>query len=282
MLSVIGPSENIVFCEGRPGSLDELLLAHIIPVTQVFVRPVGGKYGMRAFIEGYLGSYGEQRPRYLGFRDRDFDVEPPETPALTLLRGEKPIYLGHRAAIENYLIDADLIWQYWTEREGTPAWKYGPAPSTEEIENHIREAARELAEYQAVRWALAKLKPGDRWPEVRTTWTKNGSGDIPPSLAYDECLSQACELVERFQDQMQGINQEHLRNCAEGYRAKFADERFIETGQYLVWFHGKDHLARLCHYLEPDFPSKHYANWAAENVDVGKHLDLQQLVALAC
>jgi|GEM_PF-1960712 len=46
----------------------------------------------------------------------------------------------------------------------------------------------------------------------------------------------------------------------------------------LVWFHGKDHLVKLCRRLTDNFPRRHYAAWAAEHVDVRKHPDLQQLV----
>lgn len=282
MPRVVDPSLKIIFCEGRPGSLDDLLLGCLMPVGQVLIKPVGGKYGIRAFIEGYLGNYpDESRPDYLGFRDRDFDVEPPENPALIRLSGEKPIWLTYRAAVENYLIDADLIRQYWTERENTPGWAHGPALPTAEIKDHIRESARELAEYQAVRWALAGLKPGPRWPEIRTTWTKNGSGDIPSSLAYDDCLIQASQLVTSFQSQIQDVHPDRLREHARTYRQQFNDERFWESGGYLVWFHGKDHLAQLCRRLTPNFPRRHYANWAAEHVDIRQHPDLQQLVALA-
>ena len=281
MPRVVDPSLRIIFCEGRPGSLDDLLLWHLLPVGQVLIQPVGGKYGMRAFIEGYMGSYPESQPDYLGFRDRNFDVEPPELPQLIRLAGEKPIWLSHRAAIENYLIDADLFRQYWTERESAPGWAHGPALSTAEIKDHIRESARELADYQAVRWALAKLKPGPRWPEIHTTWTKDGSGDIPASLAYEDCLDQACQLVASFQNQIQDIHPDRLQECAEAYRQRFNDNRFFEEPGYLVWFHGKDHLGQLCCRLAPNFPRRHYVAWAAEHVDVRKYPDLQQLVALA-
>lgn len=281
MPRVIDPASRIIFCEGRPGSLDDLLLGHLVPVGRVLIKPVGGKHGMRAFIEGYLGSYPGAQPDYLGFRDRNFDVEPPERPQLIRLPGEKPIWLSHRAAIENYLIDADLLRQYWAERESAPGWRHGPAPSTDEIEDHIRESARELADYQAVRWALAKLKPGPRWPEIRTTWAKDGSGDIPASLAYEDCLDQACQLVASFQDQIQGIHPDRLQEYAEAYRERFNDNRFLEERGYLIWFHGKDHLVQLCRRLAPNFPRRHYADWAAEHVDMHKHPDLQQLVGLA-
>ncbi|MEE8391215.1 MAG: hypothetical protein V3S14_10525, partial [Anaerolineae bacterium] len=189
MPRVLDPASRIIFCEGRPDSLDDLLLGHLMPVGRTLIKPVGGKRGLRAFIDGYLGSYPGAQPAYVGFRDRDFDIEPPEHPELIRLSGAKPIWLSHRAAVENYLIDADLLRQYWIERENTPTWAYGPALSTTEIKDHIRESARELANYQAVRWALAKLKPGPRWPKVRTTWTED-SGVVPASLGYGDCLSQ--------------------------------------------------------------------------------------------
>lgn len=281
MPRVVDPSLKIIFCEGRPESLDDLLLGHLMPVGQVLIQSVGGKHGMRAFIEGYLDGYPGSQPDYLGFRDRNFDIEPPELPQLIRLPGEKPIWLSHRTAIENYLIDTDLLWQYWTERESAPGWRHGPALSTDEIEGHIRESAGELADYQAVRWALAKLKPGDRWPEIRTTWTKDGSGDIPTSLAYEDCLDQACQLVASFQNQTQDIHPDRLQRYAEAYRQRFNDNHFFEESGYLVWFHGKDHLVQLCCRLAPNFPRRHYTDWAAEHVDARKHPDLQQLVALA-
>jgi hypothetical protein len=49
----VAPSVRIIFCEGRPGSLDDLLLGSLIAGGQVLIKPVGGKHGMRAFIEGH-------------------------------------------------------------------------------------------------------------------------------------------------------------------------------------------------------------------------------------
>ncbi len=279
MPPVIDPALKIVFCEGRPGSLDDLLLGNLMPVGGALIKPVGGKRGMQAFIEGYLGSYptGSQQPEYLGFRDRDFDVEPSDEPELIRLWGEKPIWLTHRAAIENYFIDADLIWRYWVERENAPAWAHGPALPVVDIEQHIQESARELLDYQAVRWALARLKPGSRWPDVHTTWT-GGSGDMPLSLTYDDCLEEACQLITIFQENIENVRHDLFRSSAQAYRERFSTESFFESHRYLFWFHGKDHLVQLCRRLSRDFPRRPYARWAAENVDVDKHPDLQQLV----
>jgi hypothetical protein len=280
MPHVVAPAK-LLFCEGRPGSLDDLLLGHILPVGRVLVKPLGGKQGMRAYVEGYLAGHPDtSRPSYLCFRDRDFDVEPPDEPQLIRLPGKKPVWLSHRTTVENYVIDADLLRQYWVERENAPRWRHGPAPSIDEIEGHIQESAHELAEYQAVRWALARLEPGDRWPGIGTTWVE-GSGVIPASLDYATCVARACQLVAGFQNRVSGIDPQTLERHAEGYRQRFSERRFHEERKYLVWFHGKDHLARLCRRLRANFPRWHYACWAAEHVDVGKHPDLRELAARA-
>lgn len=280
-MSVIDPSLGTVFCEGRSGGVDVLMLAALLPLGQVSIRPVGGKHGMRAFIEGYLDNYRERQPPYLAFRDRDFDVEPPASVHLIRLQEQKPIWLSHRAAIENYFIDADLISQYWTEQEKSSSWSYGPAPSTSTIEHHIVESARELVGYQAVRWALARLKPAPRWPEIRTTWTKHGSGNLPSSLAYDHCFDQACKLIIAFREQIQGIRLDCFQEYAQEYRDRFGKTSFLENRRFLIWFHGKDHIVRLCHRLAPNFPRRHYTSWAAEHIDIGAHSDLQELVVRA-
>jgi len=274
-------ASKIVFCGGKPHGLDYLLLTQALPLGEVRIRPVGGKFGLLAYIQGYLATYplGTQ-PTCIAFRDRDFDAEPPQTPELIPLREGRPLWMSHRAAIENYLIDADLLRQYWTERQDTPRWAHGPALTKDEIERRIQESARDLADYQAVRWALARLRPGTHWPRIDTTWTANGSGDIPSSLDYHHCLDRANRLVRHFRDQVENINLDHLEECAASYREMFNDDHFFEEAQYLIWFHGKDHLAILCRRLAPNFPRRHYAAWAAERVNVRTHADLQQLVDL--
>jgi len=108
--------------------LDTVFIHQIIPSGQAQIKPVGGKEAMRAFIEGHIAGY-TSPPKYLGFRDRDFDVEPPETPQLIALHGPKPIWMTYRACLESYFIDAELLHQYWSKSASGPKWKYGPSPS---------------------------------------------------------------------------------------------------------------------------------------------------------
>ena len=60
-MSVDSSSFTIVFCEGKPQSLDYLLLSQILLTGQIRIRPVGGKFSLPAYIEGYLATYPTNR-----------------------------------------------------------------------------------------------------------------------------------------------------------------------------------------------------------------------------
>lgn len=281
-MSVDSHSTTIVFCEGKGDSLDSLLLKNILPVGKVRIQPIGGKHSLPAYIQGYIGAANRQgSPHYVAFRDRDFDKEPePTTPVLLQLRANLPIYMSYRAAIENYLIDVDLIHTYWSERQNTPKWQHGPVKSREMIAQAILDAALELSDYQAIRWALAKLKPGNRWPEINTTWIQDGSGNLPQILVYSTCLAEAKRLVDSFRGDIQGVDSTRLETFAEEFRQRFTSPTFLEKQGYLVWFHGKDLMKLLCKRLSPNFPRNNYLEWAAQHVDITKHPDLQSLLSL--
>lgn len=73
------------------------------------------------------------------------------------------MFLSYRACVENYLLDANLIHDYWvekyTEKQENPnlKWGHGDAPDISVIEEWIESSAKDLQDYQAVRWALADL-----------------------------------------------------------------------------------------------------------------------------
>lgn len=290
MASVITRSKLIVFCEGREGGLDAMFLHQIIPTGRAQIKPVGGKDAMRAFIEGHLAGYTGTPPKYIGFRDRDLDVEPPDTPQLIRLPGAKPIWMTYRACLENYFIDAQLLHHYWSQCAMGPAWKHGTPPSIETLDALIEQSARDLAEYQAVRWALAQLKPGRRWPSIRTTWKRKGSGHLPSSFAFDDCLTEARRLLHDFKTQANLIHQTQLETEADRFRHQFTQDDFYSSRAFLVWFHGKDLLAQLFKQLNSylhsqglssNISSNHYLTstyGAAQNIDPTHHPDLQELI----
>ena len=282
MTTVTGPSVRLLFCEGQPDSLDSALLNRIKSPDSL-ISPVGGKYGMGAFIQGRMASYKpDQCPDCLGFRDRDFDMEPPanlELIRFSRLHSKTPIWLTYRACVESYFIDAELLHDYWTQSATGPLWQHGPTPQVQEIQDKILQAARELADYQATRWALAKLKPGPRWPEIETTWT-DGSGHLPRSLAFNDCLAEANRIISEFIAQVSGITIERFEQEAEEYRIRFTQDDFYSRQLFLIWFHGKDLLTQLSRHLASNFSHKHYAAWAVNHISLGQHLDLQQLSTL--
>ena len=279
-MNVTGGGTKLVFCEGEPQSLDYRLLNGLLrdrpPAT--LVVPSGGKQGLRAFIRGRLTGY-QNPPRYVAFRDRDFDVEPPASIALIRPYPDRSIFLSYRAAVENYLIDAALIDGYWNEHSNSASnWNHGDSPGIDDIASWIDDAARGLIDYQAARWALASLKPSERWPELSTTWT-DGSGHLPTSLAEDDCLVSAKRLVSDFKDDTRNISEDILLERYKRFSAEFASPDFMDRADYLVWFHGKD-LGKAMQRQRPNSISvRHFLGWAADHIHWNDHPDLKELAA---
>jgi len=277
-MHVTGPGTKLLFCEGTPDSYDYGLLDSMLigrPPTVVLV-PLGGKHGIRAFVQGRLSAY-RARPDYLVFRDRDFDAEPPADVRLIALAADRPIWLSYRTAIENYLLDPALIHRYWEGSYRTgPSWSYGDSPGQDDLRTWMDGAASEIACYQAVRWALASLKPTDRWPEVNTTWTE-GSGDLPTSLAEDECLSQAKRLVSDFCGQVGQVSEARLLESYERFSEQFSSPHFAQRDDYLVWFHGKDLMKAMQRRRQNAISMGSYCGWAVKRLDWTQYADLREL-----
>ncbi len=274
-MSVISLSTKLLFCEGKPDSLDYAILARLVGNPNIVI-PAGGKYGLGAFIQGRLSSYVSQKPSYLAFRDRDFDAVPPSEIKLIMPFPTKPVLFSHRACIENYLLDATLIYDYWNEMALGPKWKHGESPSIQNIETWIKQSAENINDYQTVRWALATLKPGKRWPQVETTWTK-GSGHLPPSLKMDDCQKEANKLIENFTDSMKGVNFDDFEKHLNAYQENFQETEFWAQKKYLVWFHGKD-LKKAMQKEKPNSISlDKFCAWATAHLELSQHPDLLEL-----
>ena len=277
-MSVTGPGTKLLFCEGGMESLDvQLLNRLLLGRTGTLIVPAGGKQGLRSFIDGHLASFAPyELPEFLAFRDRDFDALPPDTPRLNRLSGEKPIFLSYRPCIESYLLDADLIVDYWTKHERTPRWCHGPSPGRDEILDWINKAAEDILHYQTVRWALARLKQSDRWPEVRTTWTK-GSGYLPPSRAQDACRTEGRKLVTCFIEDARKVSTERFEREVDCYAKRFLASNFWERRDYLIWFHGKDLKASMQKLRPNHISMNHFCSWAVEHLAWPEHADLREL-----
>lgn len=281
-MSVLGSRAGLLFCEGEPDSLDIHILNRVVSGTTFTIVPARGKYGLANFIDGYC-ERARHRGRCLAFRDRDLDCEPSPTPGLARLAKGHEIYMSHRSCVESYLLEPELLHQYWSQFEQSPRWAHGPAWEEAKISAWIEDAARALAPYQAVRWGLARLKPGEAgsgWPVVRSTWTKK-SGVLPDSLAADSCLANARELVARYVYDSSGVGVRALSENVLRYQQLFASPAFWEQRLYRVWFHGKD-LKKMMGRLQPKAISLDAAcRWGMNNLDWRQHPDLVELHALS-
>lgn len=278
-------SGKVVFCEGQTGSLDYRLLDILldgIPEPPTIV-PCGSKFGFPNFASGYFS--GNTNVPWIAFRDRDFDKEPPTEPALLQLNSRK-VFLSHRTTIENYLLDAVLIHRYWTEKflQSTKIpssrWAWGDSPGEAAIREEIETAAREISDYQAVRWALGHLtNVGGARKQLATTWTKN-SGNLPQSLKLEACRKEAVELIRRFREAVDQVSEDIFDQRLTEYLIRFRQESFWSEKKYLIWFQGKDIQKainqRNNHFLQWEA----FFDWALSpseaRIDIGAYPDLME------
>jgi hypothetical protein len=277
-MNVIGAGVRLLFCEGLPSSLDSRVLNRMLTGrTGVLVIPVGGKYGLRAFIDGYISS-APSTQQFIAFRDRDFDAEPPHASALIRFPGSKPIFLSHRACIENYLLEPATLDDYWNQNSGSPGWKHGPSPGISDLTSWVDGAAKQIAIYQAIRWALSTLKQWDRWPEVRTCWTA-GSGHLPTSVDETDCLAKVDDMVSVFAAETQKVTIPMFMNAYQTFSARFAAANFWAGRDYTLWFHGKDLMSSMARMRQNSISLTHFCQWAADHFGWSAYTDLQEILS---
>lgn len=284
--------EKTVFCEGKQTSLDYRLLNRLVgDIPGIAIRPAGGKFEFYTFAKGYFFPDEIQNQRYLVFRDRDFDIQP--TPEIKLLdltnrRGNVFAYSTHRSCIENYLLNADLIHRYWSEKyqekieNPVSKWSYGDSPGIDQITQWIETSSRNIKDYQAVRWSLGDLLAGSAAREqLKTTWT-GSSGTLPNSLALEDCKTSALELIENFRQAVNTVTPDNFETSLQTYQERFGDDNFWDQQQYLVWFHGKDIIKQMQR-TENNYPSlkkrkgEDFLNWAVDELDFNQYPDLLTL-----
>lgn len=279
-------SGKVIFCEGQAGSLDYRLLQLIVdslsdPPTIV---PCGGKFGFSTFASGYFS--GNADVPWIAFRDRDFDVEPMDAVSLIQI-GRGKTFLSHRATVENYLLDAELIHRYWDEKHQESLsvqgsrWAWGASPGMEALAGEIERAARSIFEYQAVRWALGYLtNVGGARKQLKTTWTR-GSGFLPDSLELTYCRQEALEMIRDFRNSLETVTAAEFETQVNIYLTRFQEESFWSERRYLIWFQGKDILKAVSR-ANNRFPRwDSFFDWvltpSEKRIDVLEHADLKEL-----
>ncbi|WP_238361068.1 hypothetical protein [Iningainema tapete] len=113
-------SGKVIFCEGKQTSLDFRLLNRVVEnllIDKPTIVPSGSKFTFSIFTQGYFSREQATNQRYIIFRDRDFDAQPTDNIELIQL---KSMFLTHRACVENYLLNADLLgWVQFRARRGS-------------------------------------------------------------------------------------------------------------------------------------------------------------------
>jgi|688.fasta_scaffold181864_3 hypothetical protein len=287
-------ARKIIFCEGRQNSLDYRLLSRIvtnISGDECTIVPAGSKFTFSIFAQGYFFPDEVANQKHIIFRDRDFDVKP--TSRIQLLQlgnrlGGQSVALTHRSCIENYLLDANLIHDYWKTKyrekieNPTSRWGYGDSPGLEIIAAWIDASAKNLQFYQAVRWALGDLLSISAAREqLKTTWTGN-SGKLPESLELQYCHNQALDLINEFKCGVEVITPENFENSVAIYLEKFDTEEFWTQREYLIWFHGKD-IQKEMHKQQQNYPplkkkgGDDFFEWAIDHLDITQNPDFMEL-----
>jgi hypothetical protein len=287
-VSVVSGGKTI-FCEGKQTSLDYELLNRVvegIPGDKCTIVPAGSKFTFSIFAEGYFSRNQAVNQKYIVFRDRDFDVNPTENiQLLEIVNSREKVlaFLTHRACVENYLLDANLIHTYWREKytekleNPTSKWGHKDSPGVDLISAWIETSARSLQEYQAVRWALGDLlNMSAARKNLKTTWTGE-SGKLPASLTRQDCQSEALGLINQFRQAVEAVTPDNFEASLVTYQQHFSQEEFWVQKQYLIWFHGKD-IQKEMQKQEPNYISlSSFFDWAITQLDITQYPDLMDL-----
>ena len=258
-----------IYCEGKSGSHDYDILSQVIDGLNVTIQPIGGKRGANAIIE-FVEKGTSQSDFYLLFRDRDFDCPVPETEKLSF--DEKKTYCSYRTTIENYLFDMKIFHDFLQEET---LQKKHHLHSEADVKNIFIEVAKEIKDYQAVRYTLGELRTG---VSFNTTCTK-GSGELPENLDLNNCKSEAWKMIESAKTNA-NWTQEIFQTTLQKYLDKF-DDKFFNNLQFLIFYQGKDFAKALTNKLQ-NFPLKNYYKYAKNNFDYTKFKDLVELRKIIC
>jgi hypothetical protein len=231
---------KIIFCEGEQNSIDRLFINKYIGTNNNTIKPIGTKNDISGFLKGYNSAV--KATNYILIRDRDFDFEPNEiNKGLIQIPQKTNIFTTYRASIESYFIDATLLHKYFFWLRNTPKYQNKEniyIPTVNEIQTTIIAAAKKIQCYQAVRWALAKLKSNNKF-FFESKWVKE-DGKMPKQFDLEYCQIQANKLIDNFQEKTKAVNKEKLDSYIGEFMQKFTATDFYEQEKYLVWFHGKD------------------------------------------
>lgn len=275
-----------LLCEGETqGSLDPRLLNKLKP-NNVRIIAMGGKYSVNSFLKGYMTNNAEESKNYLVFRDRDFDQPVPDEEKLTQATKNKklmPIFMGYKACIENYLLHPQTLFEYIQSIPDKNRTQKAQINSLEDATAFFVEIGNYLRYYSAARYAIGEIRKPFEF-EKKTTWTGT-SGKLPKFEEMDSVSNakNGQNFIATYQSELQTYARIYdvakFDGLYKGYVAKF-DTQFIESLQFLSWFHGKDIAAAMIELFKCkgyDFSTKLYYTHAIDHFDYTKFKDLVEL-----
>jgi hypothetical protein len=264
--------EIVLFCEGRKDSLDIKIYEKIKPSsTKITIKPLGSKFGSFSHVEGYRQSGGiNSKKKFVLVRDRDFDFQMPPNPALIIGKENEQnafyYYSTYKTTIENYLLSSKLLADFLGKDEKI-------------IEIMLINAAKQIADYSAVRHALGAIRIENKRAE--TTWT-GGSGKITTIIdkSFDECCNEARGLIQKFKNQFDDYNEERFEIEAKKFQTQFNQNEFNQKHLFLDFFNGKDLEKSISILAEKDqfnIDWNEYHKFAIEKINFLDFADMKEL-----
>ncbi len=264
-------ASGLIFVEGKN---DARIINKVIDGLGITVRQGAGKFGQKAYMDGFLANSTVAPNFYFAFRDRDFDYPMYEFTELNIPSPDKgKVVVSHRITIENYLLTPKSFLKFKDlDRQN----KFKDL-TIEVYCKVVEEVARSLASYQAVRHSLGKIRDRN---QVSTTWT-TGSGDVPSTLDAETCLAAGRKMVEDYRLKAEEISDlERFESAYEEFYSRFASEDFYQHLKFLEWFQAKDIINILSKRLvahSPQFSMGTFLNVAIEQFEYSEFEDLVAL-----
>ena len=110
---------------------------------------------------------------------------------------------------------------------------------------------------------------------LKTTWT-GGSGNLPPSLTIDDCLSEGIKLINQFRSSIEIVTEDVFKESIKKYSDLFSNKDFWSAKQHLIWFNGKD-IQKAMQIAKPQYISlKNFYHSAINTIDLTKHYDFME------
>lgn len=262
-----------IYCEGVKGSHDYDIIDKVKDSINpnVSIQPIGSKRGAGSAIQVYEKSAVKSDVYFL-FRDRDFDVEVPMKPSLTMnTEISKYTYFSYRTTIENYLFDTGHFYAFLHEKNLKTKYKIH---NVADVKSVFVLAAKKIAYYQALRHTMGKMRiPTD----FGTTWLDSGSGTLPEKLDdRTHCRQKALEKIEQSKLRTGSWTASEFDVILDSFCQFFDSNSFYDDTLFLVWFQGKDFKAALMSLL-PEFPMESYYKYAKNHFDYTQFEDLVEL-----